>query len=360
MKLPFIGNTAKKREHIVAIDLGSNTTKAVWLQRRGPNFSLAGYATMAAPQYEQGLAAGPLADHLKAIMKALGAKTKLITFVLGVNDSIVRHAEVPQIPLADLRLMIKSSPKTYLQQELPGYVFDCFILPPPKEAEAGEAAKESAKKAAAARFRALVGGAKQDLVREVVTASKNAGYVADQVVPGLVAPVNAFEGAQPEKFSQEVVALVDLGFKSSSISVLIEGDLVLTRVVGIGGDKITAGLAETLGISYAEAEGIKIGMTAEVQSNLEPLLIPLGRELRASIDFFEHQQDKVVSSVFVSGAAARSEFYLQVLQNEMMAPCQAWNPTSCLQMALPSGQLAEVEGITSQLAAAVGGAACLF
>ena len=31
-----------------------------------------------------------------------------------------------------------------------------------------------------------------------------------------------------------------------------------------------------MGISYAEAEGIKIGMPAEVQSNLEPLLTPLG------------------------------------------------------------------------------------
>ena len=36
------------------------------------------------------------------------------------------------------------------------------------------------------------------------------------------------------------------------------------RVVNIGGDKLTAGLAETMSISYAEAEGIKIGMAPEV------------------------------------------------------------------------------------------------
>jgi hypothetical protein len=41
-----------------------------------------------------------------------------------------------------------------------------------------------------------------------------------------------------------------------------------------------------MSISYAEAEGITIGMPQEVQSAMEPLLSTLGRELRASIDFF--------------------------------------------------------------------------
>ena len=74
---------------------------------------------------------------------------------------------------------------------------------------------------------------------------------------------------------------MDIGFKSSTICILQEGELVLSRVVGIGGDKITGGLAENMAISYAEAEGIKMGMPAEVQPILEALVAPLGRELRA-------------------------------------------------------------------------------
>ena len=45
-----------------------------------------------------------------------------------------------------------------------------------------------------------------------------------------------------------------------------------------------------MNISYAEAEGIKVGMPGEVQAALESQVQPLGRELRASLDFFEHQQ----------------------------------------------------------------------
>ena len=172
--------------------------------------------------------------------------------------------------------------------------------------------------------------------------------------------MNAFEKANPESFAKEVVALVDIGFKNSTINILAQGELVLSRVVAIGGDKITTGLSEALGISYGEAEGIKVGMPKEVESELQPLLMPLGRELRASIDFFEHQQEKTVSQVYVSGGGARSDYFIQTLQAELMVPCTNWNPTSFLAVALPPQQIGELEQIASQLTVALGGAAGSF
>ena len=88
------------------------------------------------------------------------------------------------------------------------------------------------------------------------------------IVPGLIGPVNAFELAVPEVFANESVALVDIGFKQTSVCILDSGELVLTRVVNIGGDKLTAGLAEAMNITYAEAEGIKVGMAPEVPGPL--------------------------------------------------------------------------------------------
>jgi len=151
-----------------------------------------------------------------------------------------------------------------------------------------------------------------------------------------------------------------MGFKNTSICLLQEGELILSRVVGIGGDKLTNGLAESLGISYAEAEGIKVGMPGEVQTQLESLVLPLGREVRASIDFFEHQQDKAVTQVFIGGGSARSELIAQTLQTELMVECKSWNPVSFLQLALPPQQTAEIDQIAAQLAVAVGAALATF
>ena len=49
MELPFLSRGQRKREHIVSIDLGGRTTKAVYLQRKGERFALVSYAILDAP-----------------------------------------------------------------------------------------------------------------------------------------------------------------------------------------------------------------------------------------------------------------------------------------------------------------------
>ena len=354
MALPFLKSRVKKRDQVVAIDLGSRNTKAVHLQRRGDGFSLVRYTIQDAPIYEKNISPDLLSEHLRAIVQALDSKSKSVTLSLGVADSILRNTELPQMTISEMRLMLKYNTKNYLQQDLPDFAFDCHIVPP-KEMHKPEISGKGP-----AKYKVWVGGAKNQLLNDLQTAAKSAGLTIDQVVMSILGPVNAFEAYQPEVFSKEIVALVDIGFKNSTINILYEGDLALSRVVGIGGDKLTTGLAESLGISYAEAEGIKIGMPQEVESSLQPLLSPLGRELRASLDFFEHQHDKAVSQVFVSGGAARSEFILEVLQTEMMVPCKGWNPTSFLNIALPPQQMGELELVAQQLAVALGAAVAEF
>jgi type IV pilus assembly protein PilM len=344
----------RKRTHVVAIDLGTRTTKAVSLQRKADGFELLRYVIQDAPVQEKNPSPELVAAHLRNVIDMLEAKTKQVVLVASTADSLLRHADVPFVPLEDMRLMLKYNSKSYLQQDLPDYVFDCYIIPPRPDCKPADLLKPNQK------CRVLVGGAKRQVVDDLQTATKQAGLIADHIAPGLMAPSNAFELAQPEIFGKEVVALVDIGFKSSSISILLQGELTLSRVVGLGGDRLTSGLAEALNISYAEAEGIKVGMPDQVQAALLALLTPLGRELRASIDFFEHQQDKPVSQVFISGGSARSPFIVETLQSELMVPCKSWNPLAAFRPALPEAQAGELEQVAPQLAVAAGGAIAAF
>jgi type IV pilus assembly protein PilM len=353
MALPFFNTRPKKRDQIVAIDLGSRTTKAIHLQRRGNGFQLLRYCILDAPIYEKTFSANLLAEHLRAVTAAIDSKTKVVNFAIGVGESVLRTAELPPIPVSEMRQMLKFNSKNYLQQDLPDHVFDCSIV-----AQRQSAPQEAGK--GLQKYKVWVGAAKNEVMLNLQAAVKAAGLMADQVTLGILGPVNAFEAAFPEAFSKEIVALVDIGFRNTTISILAEGELVLSRVVAIGSDKLTAGISETLGVSYAEAEGIKLGMLSEVENTVVPLLAPLGRELRASIDFFEHQHEKTLSHVYISGGAARSDFLVQALQSELMVPCQAWNPTAFMILALPPQQIGEVEQIAPQLTVAVGAAATAF
>lgn len=341
----------KKRAQVVAIDLGGRITKAVQVARKGSGFELVNFVCKETPISDKAITAEVLADHLKSVLSAFSARPKHIELIIGHNEALLRHAELPLIPISDARMMLKFNSKNYLQQDFPDHTFDLHLLP-----LINPNAGEEAPKAPPTKGRFLVGGAKNATLAHYQHAARLAGINIDMLVPAAVAPANAFELAQPEVFQKEVVALVDLGHDNSSISILKNGELILFRVVQIGSKKVTHGLAESLGVSVAEAEQIKVGLPDEVNGPMQSLLMPLGRELRASVDFIEHQQDKAVSQVYMSGGSARSPFVIETLQSELMVPSQTWNPTSFMTMALPPSQMAEIEQSAPQLTVAVGGA----
>lgn len=341
---------------MLVVDMGSRTTKSIVIEPRGETFALTNYALMDAPIFDKKISSELLAGHLREIVQKMDARPKTVTLTMGLDDVMLKQIELPQVPADDMRMIIKNNTKAYLQQDLPNYSFDCHIFIPKVSAKPDAIAKMPM----TPKLKVLVGGAKQDLLETYRSAVTEAGFVMGHVVPGMLGPLNAFETSVPDAYAGETVAIVDIGFKHSSICILDRGELVLMRVVSIGGDRLTAGLAESMNISYAEAEGIKIGMPGEVQAALEAQVQPLGRELRASLDFFEHQQDRPVSRVYVNGASSQSELILQILHSEMVVECKAWNPAQSLQLALPEQQAAEVEHIAPQLAVAIGAALSAF
>ena len=336
------------------MDLGGRVTKAVLLEQRGDVWALSRFALEDAPISDKKISPELMAEHLKGVMKALGTDFKSVTLSIGLDDALVRQVDLPQIPVEEMRLILKNNSKAYLQQDLPGHVYDFHIFPP--KPGAVPKPEDSAKGVTVPKFKVLVAAARQTLVGDFQTSIKAAGLVGDYMVPGFVGTINAFELAHPEIFRTESVALVDIGFKHTSICVLDCGELALMRIVNIGGDQFTTGLAEMMSISYAEAESIKLDMAPEIQSALELQVLPLGRELRASLDFFEHQADRAVSQIYISGGSSRSEMILQMLRSEMIVECKTWNPTSFLQRNLPGQQTVEIEKAASQLTVAVGAA----
>jgi type IV pilus assembly protein PilM len=348
----FNGASKKKRNQMLSVDLGGRTSKAVLIERNGEGFALTRYALLDAPIFDKKISSELLASHLREIVQKMDVRPKWISLAVGLDDAMVKQIELPPIPVDDMRLVLKNNPKVYLQQDLPHYTFDCHIFP----LGARAAKADMAKMPVVPKLKVLVGGAKQELLNTFQAAILESGMIADYITPGLIGPLNAFAASMPEAYAKDTVALVDIGFKHSSICIVDRGELVLMRVVNIGGDRLTAGLAESMNISYAEAEGIKVGMAPEVQSTLELHVQPLGRELRASLDFFEHQHDRSVSHVYVCGGSALSELILQILHMEMVVDCKTWNPAQSLQQALPGHQAAEIEHIAPQLTVAIGAA----
>jgi type IV pilus assembly protein PilM len=269
--------------------------------------------------------------------------------VLDVGDSLVRQVELPTNKPAEMRRMIRYNPRNFFQEDLSNYVFDCCASPPPTTPKSSETTQFSKK------FKVMVGAARNTLIQDIQAAAGEAGLEVRQISLSQICPANAFlasSNANPD----DVVAVVDVGFKNSTINVLVNGEIMLSRVVNVGADKFTSGLAEALGITYPVAEGIKLVMPDKVQSKLQTLIAPLSRDLRASIDFFEDVQNKTVNRVYVSGGSARSAFIVQTLQNELEVPCVTWSPFDEVDMELPPARRSDVGKDAPQLTVCVGAA----
>src|SRR5271170_973126 len=107
-----------RRDQLFAIDMGSRTTKAVLLDRREETFSLSRFTVQDAPIYDKAVPQGLLTEHFKSILAAMQPKTRQVTLAIGAGESLLRTAEFPLMPVAEMRQMLKFNSKNYLQQDL--------------------------------------------------------------------------------------------------------------------------------------------------------------------------------------------------------------------------------------------------
>jgi len=125
-------NGRKQRDRVVAVDLGSRTTKAVCVQRRGDQFILNHFALLDAPIFEKAMSADLLAEHLKAVNQAMDGKSKLLTITVGVNDSLLRHADIPRMPIDDMRMVLKLNSMRTCNRSSPTIYMTVTFCPRPR------------------------------------------------------------------------------------------------------------------------------------------------------------------------------------------------------------------------------------
>jgi type IV pilus assembly protein PilM len=342
---------SSKGNEIVVIVLGTCTTKAVHVRRQGESLHLLNYVLKPTPVLKEGLSGEALSNHLREVRQQLNAGTNRAVVVIGMGQSLVRTLEMPALKPPEMRQLVKRNSKRFFQEELTDYEFDCFVLPEPAaSASAGTPSPQR-------KNQALVAGAKTALLDDLRAAVKAAGLSSVQVAVSQVCLVNAALAALPELPADEAVAIVDLGFRTSSITFLVSRNPGLSRTVGIGGDTLTASLASAMNIPYDVAEGLKIFMPEKVRDKLEERISALGQELRTAIDFFESQEEKQVRRIFVAGGTARSQFIVQGLQDQLRIPCQKLDLARFGTSELPPEKADAVAKDAPQLATAGGAAA---
>jgi type IV pilus assembly protein PilM len=110
--------------------------------------------------------------------------------------------------------------------------------------------------------------------------------------------------------SNESILIVDVGAKSTIISMVHSGHLYASRHVSVGGDSITSSIAKSLGITFERAEALKrapesTGDLSKSTSSVANSVIEVIRGEVQQMNLISENQGKHISKIILSGGGAR-------------------------------------------------------
>lgn len=329
--------------NIVGIDIGNHTLKAVRLQKKGTAYALARIATVPTnrnPQ-DQALPGNTvITSQLKEVLASLKTSGTDYHFTVNSPNSTVRYVELPNMPLDDVRAALRLNSATYLRQNFDNFTFDAC----PLDMDALHALNVKKWKKSAipssvhAKIKILVSGISTPEVVLYFQAGRAVGVRPQSLQLTPISLLNAFEAAYPDVYASQPVALLDMGYFSSSLTIVDHGKPLLTRMVQVGGKHMTEYLATKLSIDFNKAEAAKIQQDPNIGEAVARTCVPLIREIRSSINFFEKNSDQAIGKIYLSGGPMRSQAVIEALSNDIGLGCEVWNAANNLPIELQPDQ----------------------
>lgn len=131
----------------------------------------------------------------------------------------------------------------------------------------------------------------------------------------------------------ETVMVVDIGGRTTIVSFFNQSGLLFTDNISLAGEKFTEQIAETLKISFADADDKKKDMGLDVQKDegqvmfiLQELIEELSKEISRRLHYFEQRYKQTIIKIIITGGTAALPKLNVYLSNNLDKPVELGNP----------------------------------
>jgi type IV pilus assembly protein PilM len=334
-----------KKSRGIGIELSPDRINIAQLRRQGQGFRLANFATVAVPDgmFQEGqIVDSPgMADLIRQTLSDHKIKVKqAATAVPGGRDTVTRIIPVPaELDDRELREMV-------LNQEAGLY------LPFPRE----EADVDYQKlglfidEDGIEKVQVLLVATRREITDSYITTFRQADLQVDVLEISSFSLIRTIREQLRQFAPQEAVAIVDIEFESTEISITVDGVPQFSRTVPIGSYQIQSALSRAMNLPPSRSIDLLQGMTiptnpmdaagAGKMGGTNPgtaamlrVLGELADELRRSIDFYLNQGENLeVAQLLLAGPGAAigqlDEFFTQRLS----LPCNQVDPVAALSL----------------------------
>jgi type IV pilus assembly protein PilM len=325
----------------LGLDIGSNTIKAVELEHTPTGYKLLHYALVDIAAVE------PPADYsqrfMEGIKKAITginlAQTEVI-ISLGDSSIIIQQLSIPPISEPGLSSYIKWEAKKLI----PSYNEQKTALEYQVLKEGNESSPMEILLVAIPRHLLLSN-------QELVTQAQIRPAITDMAPLALI---NAYLAEGKHK-AEEPLVMLDMGAETTTLSIYRENSGYFVRYIPISGNHLTKWIQNQLGMEFLQAEQWKRQPQPGVIELLEPLLQQMILEIRKGLNLYRNQTlTRNFKRLILSGGCAKLSQLDNYLRRELGLKVRVFNPFTKLNINGNYLPQADLNGISSQFATAVG------
>ena len=290
------------------------------MQRKGGRYIINNYEVLNTG--EELMTSDQISDTLIELFKKIGGSAKVCAISISSGDALIRIIEQPKMELRLLRDALRVNDMHLLNQSARDYVLDCDVIGPGQD-KRGEG--EEGGEGNDGTMTYLVGGIPRARVGQVHEGVLRSKFALAGIELAPISGFNAFEVAKPEVFNEEAFVLLDIGHRSSTVTVGVKGELILVRTIDFGGAPLMEALVASTG---NDREYLIQALDQWDQMTIEHARVALStltRELSSSIGFFEGRREETIARIFVSGGPAQSTAVLKIMTEELHMPVEAWH-----------------------------------
>jgi len=326
-----------KKNQLIGLDIGSHSVKLVEIEDSKKGKVLKGFGIIGLPQ--DAIVEGSIKEMeivssaIKTLYKHLKVKNKNVVTSISGYSVIVKKISVQKRGEAELEATIQDEAEQYIPFDINDVNLDYEILSPMEEKEEEKGAKEDK-----GFMDVMLVAAKKDIVEDYVSLLHLTGLTPAILDVDAFAVQNAFELS-----AQDVsgcFAIVNVGAEELGINAIKNGVSIFTRDSSYGGYQINEAIMSKFGVSYDDAEKIKLGgakLESKERDALEDIFTSVVsgwvNEIKRALDFLTTTYpDETIEKIFVSGGSCRIPGFQKYLEIETEIPVAEMNPFANLQI----------------------------
>lgn len=326
---------------IVGLDIGSSTIKAVKLKKVKDTYELVGaeifnISSESIDEMDTEVKQTLYINTIKKILKQKNISCKNVITALPGDSTIIRYIKMPYMTQDELKNMIPYDAEQYIPLSRDQIVFDYQIL--------SELEEENQKK-----LEVLLVAVKNETINQFIDMLKAAGANAIAVDVDSIAICNAYSlnlGEEAETgVKADTVALINIGAKLTTITIVEKGIPHLTRDINIGGHNFTKEIQREFNLSYSQAEELKKQhavimveseelllssspsaedeKAARIFEAITPTLNKLLNDIKRSFDYYEGTvKRKSVQKILLNGGSSKIKNIDRFLSERLGIPVE--------------------------------------